>query len=141
MSGDVDGALPIPRSEVFTAEVELKNVSPELFETLTGMTPEQAQGKLSIPMRPASEWDSEGTRKLIHDALSDAVMRQVATEEEVARTAILLGIGYARIETWTPNSVRVDYIITRLVPPMEVFEFPNWSSFEVWRGQQERRRG
>lgn len=131
MSGDVDGALNVPDAEVRRHIANLFDV-PE--EVLGGCPP----APRTIPAQP--EWRGV-TSKLIHDALSEAVTRQVATEEKVVRTALELGVGYARIQTWTPHSVRVDFIITSLVPPMEVFEFPNWSSFELWRGEQERRRG
>lgn len=142
MSGDVDGALPIPR-----AEYHERMAQPIVWKTepLGGCPPAPEQ----IPAQPG--WQGV-TSKLIHDALNEAVARGIAREEEVARTAILLGVGYARIETWAPmtfdaesltiaNQLRVDYVITSLVPPMERFEFPSWSSFEAWRVRQEPRRG
>lgn len=142
MSGDVDGALNVPRGEV---RRHIANVFDVPEEVLGGCPPAPEP----IPERPG--WQGVAST-LIHDALNEAVARGIAREEEVARTAILLGVGYARIETWAPmtfdwesislaNQLRVDYVITSLVPPMERFEFPNWSSFEVWRGHQERRRG
>jgi hypothetical protein len=147
VSGDVDGALPVPRSELVVP---------------MGWCDHSGSGILSIPEEPIAECPpapeitpQEGwsgvTTKLIHDALNEAMARNMARETEIATTAIKLGVGYARIESWAPmtydsesitiaNHLRVDYVITSLVPPLERFEFPNWSSFEVWRGQQEARR-
>lgn len=118
MNGDVDGALNVPHHERMDRPV-VWNIEP-------------------LPERPG--WQGVAST-LIHDALNEAMMHGIAREQEVATTAIKLGVGYARIQTWTTDDSRVDYVITSLVPPMERFEFPNWSSFEVWRGHQERRRG
>lgn len=121
----MDGALNVPDAEV-------RDRSP-----------------VPVPERPG--WQGVAST-LIHDALNEAMMRGIAREEEIARTAILLGVGYARIQTWVPlafdsdsisvaNQMRVDYVVTSLVPPMERFEFPSWSSFEAWRARLERLRG
>jgi hypothetical protein len=157
VSAEVDGSLPIPRHERFAAaggltaptgwcvprethsetKRELRAVIAEAFDV-----PEALLGGCPPPPEttPQEGW-SGVTSKLIHDALNEAMMRNIAVEQEVATTAIKLGVGYARIETWSDTGYRTDDVITSLVPPLERFEFPNWSSFEVWRGQQEARRG
>lgn len=96
-----------------SVKIEFSNVSPELFDLITGQ----------------SEIDrlvTEATRKMLE------------AEEKIAIAAAAIGMGYVCVEEFDGAAMnyRRHFLISPRVPPMERYEFPSWYAFDQWRDRQ-----
>jgi hypothetical protein len=87
------------------------------------------------PIRQALE-ETGPVSPIIDSVVTQAMRKLLETEEKIATAAHALGCGYAIVTEYRLDdfSYVQHYLVSALIPPMERYEFPSWSSFELWRG-------
>ena len=106
--------------------------------------------KEAVALMAGVELEPDEPASAIFDHIVAENMRAyLAKEEEVARTALELGCGYAVIEEVEPvafagasntyssvTTTTTTFILSGFIPKMQRYAFPSWDAFNAWRGRQ-----